>query len=106
MDAHDEADDQRDDLTDDDDDDVPAYRARAAIMLDQIAQASKRALADQGIDLFFLVPNSGEAILIYGTPGDPDDASWEQVGETVAAIVGGLIGLRDTRRRPVRCATT
>ena len=89
-----------------DDDDLTTHRARAASVLDQIARDAKEALTDQGIDLFFLVPNSGQAILIYGTPGDPDDASWERVGQVVAAIVGKLIGLRGTRRREVRCATT
>jgi hypothetical protein len=88
------------------DSDAPTYRERAASVLDQIARDAKEALAHQDIDLFFLVPNSGDAILIYGTPADPDDASWERVGVVVSAIVGRLIGLRGTRRRPVQCATT
>ena len=68
-----------------DEDGVTAYRERAKGMLNQIAQQARLALADQCIDLdlFFLAPNSGEAILIYGTPGNPDDASWERVGEIV-----------------------
>lgn len=91
-----------------DDDDVTAHRERAKGMLDQIAQQARLALADQCIDLdlFFLAPNSGDAILIYGTPGSPDDASWERVGEIVAPILGRLIGLRGTRRRDVVCAAT
>ena len=97
-------------LPDDEDDDIDeaTYRDRAASKLDQIAQQAKQALADQDIDiaLFFLVPNSGEAILAYVTPGDPDNASWERVGEIVTSIVAQSIGLRGTRRRELRCATT
>ena len=90
-----------------DEDGGTAYRERAKGMLNQIAQQARLALADQCIDLdlFFLAPNSGEAILIYGTPGNPDDASWERVGEIVAPILGRLIGLRGTRRQEVICAT-
>jgi hypothetical protein len=45
-----------------DDDAVIAHRARAATMLDQIAQRARQALAEHGIDLsvFFLVPSSGQ----------------------------------------------
>ena len=100
--AHDERDHPTDDC------DVTAQRARAAAELERITRQAKRALqeADIDLDLFFLAPNSGDAILIYGTPANPDEASWERVGEIVAAIVGGLIGLRGTRRREVQCATT
>jgi hypothetical protein len=91
-----------------DDDDVTAHRARAAAMLDRIAQEAKQALADQGIaiDLFFLIPNSGHAILIYGTPADPPDDQWSRVSNVVASVVRQTVGLRGTRRREVQCATT
>jgi hypothetical protein len=91
-----------------DDDDVTACRARAQTELDQIAEQARQALAEQGIDtpLFFLVPNSGNAVLIFGTPGDPLDDQWERVGEIIAAILGRLIGLRGIRRREVICAAT
>jgi hypothetical protein len=102
MDIHDELDDPTDDI------DEATYRDRAASKLDQIAQQAKQALADQDIDiaLFFLVPNSGEAILAYGTPGDPDNESWGRVGEIVTSVVAQSIGLRCTQRRELRCATT
>ena len=46
-------------------DGVAAHCGRAAAEIDQIARDAKEALADQGIDidLFFLVPNSGRAIV-------------------------------------------
>jgi hypothetical protein len=97
--------DERDDLADDE---ATAHRARAATMLDQIACDAKEALADQNIaiDLFFLVPNSGEAVLIYGTPGDPDDGLWNRVREIVGSIVAESIGLDRVQCRQVMCAAT
>jgi hypothetical protein len=91
-----------------DDDDVTAQRARARSLLSQIAEQAKQALSERSIDttLFFIVPNSGDAVLTFGTPGDPPDAEWERTGEIVASVVAGLIGLRGTRRREVTCATT
>jgi hypothetical protein len=56
--------------------------------------------------VFLLVPNSGDAILIVGSPDDLDDESWDRLGEVVASIVAQSIGLRGTRRREVVCAAT
>jgi hypothetical protein len=91
-----------------DDDAVIAHRARAASMLDQIAQQVKVVLAAEGIDLpvFFIVPSSGDSILIYGCAGDPPDNEWSEVGEIVEAVVQQSLGLRGTRRRKVQCAST
>ena len=96
-----------DDLTEDGDE-VTAYRARARTELDQIARQVKQALAEQKIDfdLFFLVPNSGEAILMFGTPADADDLTWERVGDIVSAVLRQVAGLDGTRCRPVMCSTT
>jgi hypothetical protein len=95
-----------DDLTDCED--VADRRARAEAMLGQIARDAKEALADQGIDidLFLLAPNSGEAILIYGTAGNPPDDEWNRVGEIVGSIVAQSIGLDRVQSRPVTCAAT
>ena len=96
------------DVRDEPMDGVEAHRGRAAAEIDQIARDAKEALADEGIDidLFFLAPNSGKAILVYGTPTDPDDASWERVGEIVGSIVAQSIGLDRVQCRPVTCAAT
>jgi hypothetical protein len=98
--------DERDDLTDQDD--VPAHRARAKAELDQIAQQVQQALAEAGIgiSLFFLIPNSGDSILSFGTLADPSDGEWGRVGEIVSAIVRQRVRLDRTRCRPVTCATT
>jgi hypothetical protein len=92
----------------DDGDEVTADRDRAKETLNQVAGLAKQALAENGIDLdlFFLVPNSGESILMFGTSIDPDFATWARVGEIVSAIVREVVGLDDTRCRPVTCSTT
>jgi hypothetical protein len=100
MDANDD-----DDLIDDEAD-VTAHRARAREMLDQITRQAKQALAGEGIDLFFLIPNSGDTILMFGTPADPDDKAWNRVGEIVSSIVRQAVSLDRVRCRPVMCATT
>jgi hypothetical protein len=96
-----------DDLIEDGDE-VTDHRARARAELDQIARLAKQALAEQKIalDLFFLVPNSGQAILMFGTPADPDDELWEQVDEIVSAIVREVVGTDGTTCRQVTCSTT
>ena len=57
--------DEQEDLTEDDD--VAAHRGKAKTELDQIVQQVREALTEQGIDtpLFFLIPNSGEAVIAF-----------------------------------------
>src|SRR5690242_2890645 len=102
MDIHDE----RDDLTDEDD--VAAHRAKAKTELNQIVEQVREALTEQAIDtpLFFLIPNTGDSILAFGTPGDPDDHLWNRVGDVVSRVVCQTVGLDRVRCRPVACATT
>jgi hypothetical protein len=89
-------------------DDEPTYRDKAAAKLDQIAHDAKQALVEHGIDLdlFFVALNSGEAILIYGTPADPSDVLWDEVSEIVSAIVRQSVGVERTQCRSLLCATT
>jgi hypothetical protein len=80
MDAHGE----HDDLTDEGD--QGTYQERATAMLDLIAQRTKLALSEAGIDIdiFFLVSQNSNAILTFGTPADPPDDLWATVGEIVS----------------------
>jgi hypothetical protein len=102
-----------DDPTNDDDvlgesmDDAADYRERAAAKIDQIAQQTKQMLAEAGIDIpvFFLIPSSGDSVLIFGTPANPCDDLWTRVAEIVAPIVRQLVGLAGTRCRAMACAT-
>ena len=92
----------------DDEDTVEAKRTRAAAMLEQIACQVREALRaeDIGMPVFFVIPNSGQAILSFGTPGDPPDDEWERVSEIVTSIVARSLGMRGPRRRELQCATT
>ena len=82
-----------DDLTEDGDE-VTAYRARARTELDQIARQTKQALAEQGLTstVFFLVPNSGEAVLLFGTPADPDDLHGNELATSSRQSCGRWLG--------------
>jgi hypothetical protein len=98
--------DERDDLTDDDA--VMAHRGRARNLLPQITQQVRLALNDADIDLdvFLMIPESGNAVATFGTVADPDDELWKRVTEIVSSIVRETVGLDRTRCREVICATT
>jgi hypothetical protein len=83
-------------------------RARTRAELDGIARQAKQALAAQNIDLpvFFVIPNSGDAFMMFGTPGDPAPQLWKQVSEIVMGVVSQAVGLPFIRSREVECATT
>jgi hypothetical protein len=102
MDVNDERADQADEER------VAVHRDRAEGMLNQIAQQAKAALDEQGLDfsLFFIVPRSGDAVITFGTSGDPSDDEWGRVADVVASVVQQLVGLAGTRCREVVCATT
>ena len=91
-----------------DDDVVEAQRARASAELDQITRMAKQALVHAGIDLelFFMVPGRGAAILSYGTTGDPDDKLWDRVRDIIFAVLQETIGLERPQCHAVICATT
>jgi hypothetical protein len=103
-----DADDQQDDLIDENDE-TPC-RERAAARLDRIADLTKSALANARIDIevFFLVPRSGNAntILIVGTPGDPTEELWRTVTEVVSSVIRNVLGIERTRFRGLVCAST
>ena len=95
-----------DDLTDCED--VADHRDRARNLLPQITQQVRQALNDADIDLdvFLMIPASGDAVATFGTVSDPDDELWKRVTEIVSSIVGETVGLGRTRCREVICATT
>ena len=84
------------------------YRNQARANLDQIAKDTKQAIADAGIemDVFFIIPNNGDSLLTFGTPGDPSDDLWDTVSEIVSAVVRQSIGLDHATCRSLLCATT
>ena len=70
----------------------------------------KQALADAAIsiDVFLMVPGSGDAIVTFGpvTDPDPNDDEWQTVSAIVASVVRRAIGLDRSRCRSLACATT
>ena len=94
--------------TEDDDQGMGARRARARNLLPQITQEVKQALKDAGIemDVFVMVPVTGDAVATFGTIMDPSDEVWARVGEIVCRVLGKAVGLGPVRCRELACATT
>lgn len=91
-----------------DDEDVAARRVRARNLLTPITQEVKQALSEVGIeiDVFLMIPASGDAIVTFGTVTDPPDELWIRVEEIVCSIVRKAVGLECVRCREVVCAST
>ena len=87
---------------------VAAQRARARNLLSQITQQVKQALYEASIeiDVFLMIPTTGDAIATFGTLADPPDELWNSVGEIVCAVLGKTVGLKRARCRGLACATT
>jgi hypothetical protein len=87
---------------------VIAHRARARSLLPQIMEQVKQSLDEAGIglDVFVMIPSSGDAVATFGTVIDPPDAVWGRVGDIVCSIVGKAVGLGRVSRRELACATT
>lgn len=47
------------------------------------------------VPLFVVIPSSGRAVATLGTPGDPDDASWDRIDAIARRIIGEKLGLKD-----------
>ena len=91
-----------------DDEDVAAQRAKARNLLPQITQQVKQALQEASIeiDVFLMIPASGDAIATFGTLADPPDELWTRIGDIVCSIVRRAVGLDRVCSRPLSCATT
>lgn len=83
-------------------------RQRATDLLDSIASRTKDALAERGImfDIFLLIPQSGDALVLFGTNVEPDpsDEEWEMASEVVTETVREALGIGRARARQVPCA--
>jgi hypothetical protein len=79
-------------------------RERLKACLSDIANEVTRTLDDAGIaiSVFFTVPNSG-SLLTFATPGDPNDAIWNQIAEIVTKIVSQAVGRDDLICREAAC---
>jgi len=93
----------RDTLTDDQVDEA-AYRDRATIILDGVAQRAREVLRKAGIPLniFFVVPAAGDAILTLGAAVNQE--KWQEIRSAVSSIVRRSVGLEPAQCRQVICA--
>ena len=68
----------------------------------------KQALQEAAIeiDVFLMIPATGDAIATFGTLADPPDELWTRIGEIVCSIVRRAVGLDRVCSRPLSCATT
>ena len=91
-----------------DEEGVAAQRARARNLLPQITQQVKQALYEASIkiDVFLMIPTTGDAIATFGTLADPSDELWTRIGEIVCSILRKAVGLDRVCSRPLSCATT
>jgi hypothetical protein len=97
--------DARDTFTDDLADEA-AYRERATALLDELAHRARIELRNAGIrlNIYFIVPPSGDAILTCGAPVNQDE--WVGIQAEVAKIVRRSVGLEPSRCREIICAMT
>lgn len=96
MDAHDS-------LIDDQAEEV-GYRERATALLDEVAQLGREVLQRAGIhlDIFFIVPASGDAIVTLGAA--VNQGEWQEMKSVVSSIVRRSIGLEPAQCREIICA--
>ena len=69
---------------------MTTYRARARNLLTEITRQVRQALDDAGIslDVFVMIPSSGDAIATFGTAADPADEAWDRASKIISSIVG------------------
>jgi hypothetical protein len=86
--------------------DEALYRERATALLDEFAQQARGVLryAGIGIDLIFVVPQSGDVILTFGTAAELYRQELQALRTTVSSLVRRSIGLEPAQCRDVLCA--
>ena len=86
--------------------DETTNRERATALLDEIAAQARTALREAGIRLnvFFVVPPSGDAILTLGAAVSREE--WQEIRAVVSSLVRRSIGLKLARCREIICAKT
>lgn len=87
-----------------------AQRAAARHLLPTIAERTRAALVEAGIDLevFLAVPNSGDGIINFGSVAEPnpDDDTWNRVSQMVCQIVKDALSIKEVRTRELVSTTT
>jgi hypothetical protein len=95
-----------DTLTNDDNDEM-AYRERATAILDEVAAQARARLhaAGIGLDVYFVVPPSGDVILTLGAAVCSEE--WQNIKGVVSSLVRRSVGLLEPSRcREIVCVRT
>jgi hypothetical protein len=98
--------DERSTLTNDDDDESD-FRERATAILDEVAAQARARLHAAGIRLnvFFVVPRSGDAILTLAAAICPEE--WQNIKGVLSSLVRRSVGLLEPSRcREIVCVGT
>lgn len=81
-------------------------REHATRWLPTIVERTRSALAESEIrqDVFFVVPNSGNAVVLFGTADDPEDAVWDRISGIVVGIVQDVLQMQHAYSRNLASA--
>ena len=74
--------------------------------LDAITNDIGMAMRDAGlghIPIYFVIPNSGDALASLATPLDPSEADWSRILEIAFQVIQKKIGCGNLRGRPLAC---
>jgi hypothetical protein len=73
--------------------------------LNKIASRVRTALDDSGLDIevFFMIPSSGEALMTFATPVDPSEEDWARANKIICDVVENTIGIEGLRSRALPC---
>ena len=90
------------------DDLCEARRAAIRESLDEIVNDVGMAMRDAGLDfpVNIIVPHSGDALVMVGSPLNPRDADCQRAITVICEIVGDRLGGRQLRGRELTCAVT
>ena len=88
-------------------DDLDTQRDSIRGSLDAITNDFGMALRDAGfghIPVYFVVPNSGDALASLATPLDPSEDDWSRILEIAYRVIQEKIGCGNLRGRALTCA--
>ncbi len=60
--------------------------------------------ADIHYPIYLAIPNTGEAIVLIGTPFDPTDADWSYISTALCQILESRLVATRLRSRELQCA--
>jgi hypothetical protein len=88
------------------DDKLDAHREIIRQSLNEISNDIGMALRDVGLTfpIYFVTPNSGDALVTIATTLDPSDEDWRRAAAIVCEIIEMKVGCGRLRGRELACA--